>query len=84
MLNDILTRLTGEELAACAKIETHRYTEPVTTSFVLPEKVLSVQIHTMRGGGVFFRESLRVNPVPGSYKVRGKKIQGDEWCAYVN
>ena len=84
MLNDILTRLTGEELAACAKIETHADNEPVTTSFVLPEKVLTVQMHTIRGNYAFFRESLRVNPVPSSYRVRGKKMQGNEWCAYIN
>jgi hypothetical protein len=84
MLNDILTRLTGEETSACTKIETHSDQEPKTTMFVLPEKVLTVQIHTMRGGSVFFRESLRVNPVPASYKVRGQKMQGTEWCAYAN
>ncbi len=85
MLNDILTRLTGEEHAACAKIETHSDQEPTYTIFALPEKVLTVQMHIMRGrSGAHFRESLRVNPVPDSYKTRGKKMQGTEWCAYVN
>ena len=84
MLNDILTRLTGEEDAACAKIATHSDQEPAYTIFALPEKVLSVQMHNMTGrSGAFFKESLRVNPVPDSYKTRGKKMQGTEWCAYV-
>ena len=85
MLNDILTRLTGEEHAACAKIETHSDQEPTYTIFALPEKVLTVQMHTMTGrSGAHFRESLRVNPVPDSYGTRGKKERGTEWCAYVN
>ena len=85
MLNDILTRLTGEEHAACAKIETHSDEEPTTTSFVLPEKVLTVMMHIMKGrSGAHFRESLRVNPVPDSYTTRGKKMQGTQWCAYAN
>ena len=84
MLNDILTRLTGEEDAACAKIATHSDQEPMYTIFALPEKVLSVQMHIMTGrSGAFFKESLRVNPVPDSYRTRGKKMQGTEWCAYV-
>ena len=85
MLNDILTRLAGEEHAACAKIETHSDQEPTYTIFALPDKVLTVQMHTMRGrSGAHLRESLRVNPVPDSYKSRGKKMQGTEWCAYIN
>jgi hypothetical protein len=85
MLNDILTRLTGEEHAACAKIETYSDQEPTYTIIALPEKVLTVQMHTMSGrSGAFFRESLRVNPVPDIYKTRGKKMQGTEWCAYAN
>jgi hypothetical protein len=84
MLNDILTRLIGEEDAACAKIETHSDQEPSYTIFALPKKVLSVQMHIMTGrSGAFFKESLRVNPVPDSYRTRGKKRQGTEWCAYV-
>jgi len=85
MLNDILTHLTGEEDAACAKIETHSDQEPTYTIFALPRKVLTVQMHIMPGrSGAFFRESLRVNPVPDTYKTRGKKMQGTEWCAYAN
>lgn len=85
MLNDLLTRLIGETHAACAKIETYIDQEPTQTIFALPEKVLSVQMHTMSGRtGVLFRESLRVNPVPDPYKTRGQKMQGDEWCAYIN
>lgn len=85
MLNDILTDLTGEEHAACAKIETRSDQEPTFTIFALPEKALTVQMHVMAGRrGVFFRESLRVNPVPDIYRTRGKKMRGTEWCAYVN
>ncbi len=85
LLNHILTRLTGEEDAACAKIETHGGQEPTYTIFALPRKVLTVQMHTMPGrSGVHFRESLRVNPVPDTYKTRGRKMQGTEWCAYAN
>ena len=85
MLNDILTRLTGEADAACAKIETHTDQEPTYTIFALPQKVLTVQMHTLPGrSGAHFRESLRVNPVPDSYRTRGKKMQGNEWCGYVN
>lgn len=85
MLNDILTRLIGEDDAACAKIETHINQEPTYTIFALPKKVLTVQMHTMYGRtGAHFRESLRVNPVPDSYKTRGKKMQGTEWCAYAD
>lgn len=85
MLNDILTRLIGEEDAACAKIETHIDQEPTYTIFALPEKALTVQMHAMYGRtGAYFRESLRVNPVPESYKTRGEKRRGTEWCAYVD
>ena len=85
MLNDILTRLTGEEHAACAKIETHSDQEPTYTIFALPRKVLTVQMHTIQGrSGAHFRESLRVNPVPSDYRTHGKKMQGAEWCAYSN
>ena len=85
MLNDILTRLTGEEHAACAKIATYSDQEPTYTIFALPEKVLTVQMHIMTGRtGAFFKESLRVNPVPDVYKTRGKKMRGTEWCAYAN
>ena len=85
MLNDILTRLTGEADTACAKIETHTDQEPTYTIFALPQKVLTVQMHTLPGrSGAHFRESLRVNPVPDSYRTRGKKMQGNEWCGYVN
>jgi len=85
MLNDILTRLTGEEHAVCAKIETHNDQEPAYSIFALPEKVLTVQMHTLPGrSGVYFKESLRVNSVPKSYRTHGKKMQGSEWCGYVN
>ncbi len=85
LLNDILTRLTGEEHAACAKIETHSNQEPTYTIFALPEKVLTVQMHIVEGrSGGHFRESLRINPVPDSHKTRGKKMQGTEWCAYID
>ena len=84
MQNEILTRLAGEETGACAKIETYSSRYSKTAIFAFPEKVLSVQMHTLRGNSVFFRESLRINPVPKSYKVRGNKMQGDEWCAYIN
>lgn len=84
MLNDILTRLTGEDSAVCAKIQTYTEGEPKTTNIVLPEKILTIQMHTMKGGHAFIRESLRVNPVPASYKVRGQKMRGTEWCAYIN
>lgn len=84
MLNDILTRLTGEEEAACAKIETHIDQYSTVTIFALPEKVLTVRLHKSAGrAGVLFKESLRVNPVPDSYKTSGKKMQGTEWCAYA-
>jgi hypothetical protein len=84
MLNDILTRLTGEEDAACAKIETHNDQYSAVTIFALPEKVLTVRMHTLPGrAGALFKESLRVNPVPDSYKTSGKKMQGKEWCAYA-
>jgi len=85
MLNDILARLTGEEEAACAKIETHSDQYSTVTVFALPKKVLTVRMHTLPGrSGAHLRESLRVNPVPDDYKTRGKKMQGAEWCAYVN
>lgn len=85
MLNLILTRLVGEEEAACAKITTHIDQEPRYTTFALPEKVLTVQMHTMHGRtSTLFRESLRVNPVPDTYKTRGKKMQGTEWCVYAD
>lgn len=57
---------------------------PATTSFVFPEKVLTITMHTFRGQSVVMTESLRQNPVPKSYKVRGDKLRGDEWCGYVN
>lgn len=83
MLNDILTRLTGEDDAVCAKIETHSDQYNTSTIFALPNKVLAVQIHTLPGrSGALFQESLRVNPVPDTHKTRGKKMQGTEWCAY--
>jgi hypothetical protein len=85
MLNDILTRLIGEKHAACGKIETYSNEEPSYTFFDLPEKVLTVQMHIVPGrSGAYFKESLRVNPVPDSYKTRGDKMQGTEWCGYVN
>lgn len=85
MLNDILTRLTGEESATCAKIETHIDQEPMYTIFALPKKVLTVQMHAMRGrSGAHFRESLRVNPVPDIYKTRSRRMQGTQWCSYAN
>ena len=85
MLNDILTRLTGEEDAACAKIETHNDEYSTVTIFALPEKVLTVRMHTLPGrAGALFKESLRVNLVPDSFKTSGKKMQGKEWCAYAN
>lgn len=84
MLNGILSRLTDEPHATCAKIETHSDQEPTYTIFALPEKVLTVQMHTLPGRkSVHFRESLRVNPVPDHYKTRGRKNQGTEWCAYA-
>jgi hypothetical protein len=85
MLNEILTRLTGEMHAVCAKVETYRAQEPTYTYFALPEKVLTVQMHIMPGrSGAYFKESLRVNPVPDSYTTRGNKMRGTEWCGYVN
>ena len=85
MLNDILTRFTGEEQAACAKIETHIDQYSTVTIFALPEKVLIVRMNTLPGrAGALFKENLRVNPVPDSYKTSGKKMQGTEWCAYMN
>jgi len=85
LLNDILTRITGEMHAVCAKIETYRAQEPTYTYFALPEKVLTFQMHTMPGrSGAYFKESLRVNPVPDSYRTRGNKLQGTEWCGYVS
>jgi len=85
MLNDILTRLTGEEHAVCTKIETQSGQEPTYTIFTLPEKTLTVQMHTLQGRrGVYFKERLRVNPVPDSYRTHGEKMQGTEWCGYVN
>lgn len=85
MLNDLLTRLIGEADAACAKIETHSDQYNTSTIFALPRKVLAVEMHTLPGrSGAFFRESLRVNPVPDTYKTHGKKMQGTEWCAYAN
>lgn len=85
MLNEILTRLTGETDAVCAKVETYRGQEPAFTYLALPEKVLTVQMHVIPGrSGVLFKESLRVNPVPDSYRTRGEKMRGDEWCGYVN
>jgi hypothetical protein len=85
MSNDMLTPLTGEVHAVCAKIETYRGQEPTYTHFDLPEKVLTVQMHTIPGrSGAYFKESLRVNPVPDMYRTRGHKMQGTEWCGYVN
>jgi hypothetical protein len=85
MLNDILTRLAGEMHAVCVKVETYRAQEPTYTYFDFPEKVLTVQMHIMPGlSGVHFKESLRVNPVPNYYRTRGDKMQGTEWCGYVN
>ena len=85
MLNDLLTRLTGKAHAACAKVETHSGKEPTYTIFALPDKALIVQIHTLPGRkGALFKESLRFNPVPDSYKTHGRKMKGNEWCAYVN
>ena len=85
MLNDILTRLTGEDEAACAKIETHTDQYSRVTIFALPKKVLTVRMHTMPGReGAHITEGLRVNPVPEAYKTRGQKMQGTEWCAYAN
>lgn len=85
MLNEILTRLVGENDAACAKIETYAGQEPAYTIFALPRKTLTVQMHTMHGRtGAYFKESLRVNPVPDTYKTSGKKMQGTEWCVYAD
>jgi hypothetical protein len=85
ILNDILARLTGEEDAVCAKIATYSDQHQTSTIFELPEKVLTVQINTLPGrSGAHFRESLRVNPVPDTYKTRGKRMQGTEWCAYAS
>lgn len=84
LLHKILERMAGEQTGTCAKIETYSGRDPETTTFALPEKVLSIQMHTRLGENVFFRESLRSNPVPKSYKVRGKKMQGNKWCGYVN
>ena len=85
MLTDLVTRLTGEKEAACAKIETHIDQYSTVTMIALPEKVITVRMHTLPGRtGALFKESLRVNPVPDIYKTRGKKMQGNEWCAYAN
>ncbi|NNC99518.1 MAG: hypothetical protein HKN85_05005 [Gammaproteobacteria bacterium] len=82
--NQILTRLAGEDTAACTKVETHAEQYSTSTMFAFPDKVLTVRMHSRVGNSVFFTESLRVNPVPDSQKVRGDKMQGDEWCAYIN
>jgi hypothetical protein len=84
MLNDILMRLTGEDEAACAEIETYSDEEPAYTIITLANKVVTVQMHNMPGrSGAYFKESLRVNPVPDTYTTRAKKMQGAERCAYV-
>lgn len=57
---------------------------PASTSFVFPEKVLTITMHTFRGERVVMTESLRQNPVPKHYKVEGDKYRGSEWCGYVN
>ena len=84
LLNGILTRMTGEDTAACAKVETVNDAHPTYTIFVLPEKVLTVQTLKVGRRGARFVESLRVNPVPATYKTRGRKSWGTDWCAYVN
>ncbi|MEM7358966.1 MAG: hypothetical protein AAF431_07710 [Pseudomonadota bacterium] len=84
MQNQLLTRLAGEGNAVCAKVETYSSQFNESTVYVFPQKVLSVQMHSRRGKHAHFRESLRVNPVPEGYRVRGKKMRGTEWCGYVN
>ena len=72
-------------LSAASEEATDRPQEPTYTIFALSEKVATVQMHTTRGrSGAHFRESLRVNPVPDTYRTHGKKMQGTEWCAHVN
>ena len=84
MQNEILTSLAGEGTGVCAKVETfsEEYTEK--TVFAFPEKILTAQLSSLSGKSVYFIESLRVNPVSKSHKVRGDKMQGGEWCAYIN
>ena len=86
MVHEILTRLIGEDQAACAKIETWSFQDPNYTMFALPEKVLIFQLHKRDGKVVagHLKESLRINPVPSNYKTRGKIMQGTDWCAYVH
>lgn len=84
MQNQLLTRLAGESNAVCAKVETYSGHYNETTYFIFPKKILAVRMHSLREKNVMFTESLRVNPVPEQYKVRGKKMQGTEWCGYVN
>ena len=83
-LNSHLQRIGGEDNGVCAKIESFSGPYNQTTNFVFPEKVLSIKMMSLRGENFVFEESLRVNPVPEEYKVRGKKSQGREWCGYVN
>ena len=57
---------------------------PARTSIVFPEKVLTIRMHTFRGEVAVIVESLRQNPVPKHFKVKGDKLRGNEWCGYVN
>ena len=90
MLNQIITRLTGEDRAVCAKIEANpelrsgSMINPGRTAFIFPEKVLTIYTQTIHGESALIKESLRLNPVPKDYKVHGDKHQGKEWCGYVN
>ena len=67
-----------------AEIKSGSKIHPARTAIVFPEKVLTLSIHTFRGKRVLMTESLRQNPVPKHYKVKGDKLRGDEWCGYVN
>ena len=90
MLNQIITRLAGENRAVCAKIEANPEKKegtmhtPGATQFVFPEKVLTIYLHSIRDEHVYISESLRVNPVPETYEVYGRQNRGTEWCGYVN
>ena len=90
MLNQIITRIAGENRAVCAKIEANPEKKegtmhtPGATQFVFPEKVLTIYLHRIKGEHVYIREGLRVNPVPDTYEVYGRQNQGMEWCGFVN
>jgi len=57
---------------------------PAKTTIVFPEKILSISINKFRGEVVVMTESLRQNPVPKHFRIKGKKLNGDKRCGYVN